>query len=140
MARVGAQPADVIEIVTVRGSDDALGRLGAAALPEAWAGLRLPLHAVGVARTQPLAVRAGTGAKIVLAHDEGGRPELGRQLHRIAPADTDLVTFGRVISRYAKRGREYVDIEVAIIVADEPAEPVWTSWVTFTPTATLGAA
>jgi hypothetical protein len=58
--------------------------------------------------------------------------------HRIAPADVELVTFGRVVSRYEKRGREYVDIEVAVITASEPDEPLWTSWVTFTPTATLG--
>jgi len=59
--------------------------------------------------------------------------------HRIASADTELVTSGRVVSRYEKRGREYVDIEVAVIVANEPDRPLWTSWVTFTPTATLGA-
>ena len=58
--------------------------------------------------------------------------------HRIAPAGAELVTFGRVVARYEKRGREYVDIEVAVIVADEPDQPLWTSWVTFTPTATLG--
>ena len=58
--------------------------------------------------------------------------------HRIAQADTELVTFGRVVSRYEKRGREYVDIEVAVITASEPDQPLWTSWVTFTPTATLG--
>ncbi len=57
--------------------------------------------------------------------------------HRTAPADADLITFGRVVSRYEKRGREYVDIEVAVITATEPEEPLWTSWVTFTPTATL---
>ena len=58
--------------------------------------------------------------------------------HRIAQSDTDLVTFGRVVSRYEKRGREYVDIEVAVVTASEPDRPLWTSWVTFTPTATLG--
>ena len=58
--------------------------------------------------------------------------------HRIAPAGAELVTFGRVVARYEKRGREYVDIEVAVITADEPDRPLWTSWVTFTPTATLG--
>jgi hypothetical protein len=57
--------------------------------------------------------------------------------HRTAPADADLIAFGRVVSRYEKRGREYVDIEVAVITATEPEEPLWTSWVTFTPTATL---
>jgi len=58
--------------------------------------------------------------------------------HRIAQSGTELVTFGRVVARYEKRGREYVDIEVAVITADEPDDPLWTSWVTFTPTATLG--
>src|SRR6478609_4843285 len=61
------------------------------------------------------------------------------QCHRIAQAGADLVTFGRVVARYEKRGRDYVDIEVAIIAADAPDQPLWTSWVTFTPTATLGA-
>jgi hypothetical protein len=60
--------------------------------------------------------------------------------HRIAQAGTDLVTFGRVVARYEKRGRDYVDIEVAVITTDAPDQPLWTSWVTFTPTATLGAA
>jgi hypothetical protein len=60
--------------------------------------------------------------------------------HRTAQAGRELVTFGRVVERYEKRGREYVDIEVAVITADEPDQPLWTSWVTFTPTATLGAA
>jgi hypothetical protein len=58
--------------------------------------------------------------------------------HRIAKSGTELVTFGRVVARYEKRGREYVDIEVAVITAGEPDDPLWTSWVTFTPTATLG--
>ena len=57
--------------------------------------------------------------------------------HRIAHADAELVTFGRVVARYEKRGREYVDIEVVVVTADEPDRPLWTSWVTFTPTATL---
>jgi hypothetical protein len=59
--------------------------------------------------------------------------------HRMAPAGGELITFGRVVARYEKRGREYVDIEVAVITADAPDQPLWTSWVTFTPTATLGA-
>ena len=58
--------------------------------------------------------------------------------HRVAPSGAELITFGRVVTRYEKRGREYVDIEVAVIVASEPDLPLWTSWVTFTPTATLG--
>ena len=60
------------------------------------------------------------------------------QCHRIAQAGSELVTFGRVVARYEKRGREYVDIEVAVITTDAPDQPLWTSWVTFTPTATLG--
>ena len=62
------------------------------------------------------------------------------QCHRRAQAGVELVTFGRVVSRYEKRGREYVDVEVAVITADEPDRPLWTSSATFTPTATLGAA
>ena len=60
------------------------------------------------------------------------------QCHRIAHAGAELVTFGRVVARYEKRGREYVDIEVAVVTADRPDAPLWTSSVTFTPTATLG--
>src|SRR5438132_9332851 len=48
--------------------------------------------------------------------------------HRTAPAGADLVTFGRVVARYEKRGRDYVDIEVAVISADAPDQPLWTSW------------
>src|SRR5204863_6078566 len=40
--------------------------------------------------------------------------------HRRAQAGVDLITFGRVVARYEKRGREYVDIEVAVITADAP--------------------
>jgi hypothetical protein len=61
------------------------------------------------------------------------------QCHRRAQAGADLITFGRVVARYEKRGREYVDIEMAVITADAPDQPLWTSWVTFTPAATLGA-
>jgi hypothetical protein len=60
------------------------------------------------------------------------------QCHRRAQSGAELVTFGRVVSRYEKRGREYVDIEVAIVTADRLDAPLWTSSVTFTPTATLG--
>jgi hypothetical protein len=60
--------------------------------------------------------------------------------HRRAHPDAELITFGRVVSRYEKRGRQYVDIEMAVITAAEPDKPLWTSWVTFTPTATLGDA
>src|ERR1700690_1869170 len=50
--------------------------------------------------------------------------------HRITRAGAELITFGRVVARYEKRGREYVDIEVAVITADAPDQPLWTSWVT----------
>jgi hypothetical protein len=62
----------------------------------------------------------------------------GRLLcHRAAAAGGELVTTGVVADRYEKRGREYVDIEARVVTADEPDEPLWDSWVTFTPTATL---
>ena len=38
-----------------------------------------------------------------------------------------------------KRGRSYVDVETTIVTADAPDDPVWTSEVSFTPAATLGA-
>ena len=56
----------------------------------------------------------------------------------LPPVSLAAKTFGRVVARYEKRGREYVDIEVAVITTDAPDQPLWTSWVTFTPTATLG--
>jgi hypothetical protein len=59
--------------------------------------------------------------------------------HRAAAADTELVTTGTVLDRYDKRGREYVDVEARVVTAAEPDAPLWDSWVTFTPTATLGA-
>ena len=57
--------------------------------------------------------------------------------HRAAAAGGELVTTGVVADRYEKRGREYVDVEAHVVTADAPAEPLWDSWVTFTPTATL---
>jgi hypothetical protein len=60
--------------------------------------------------------------------------------HRAAAAGGELVTTGVVGDRYEKRGREYVDIEARVVTADAPAEPLWDSWITFTPTATLGRA
>ncbi len=59
--------------------------------------------------------------------------------HRIAPAG-ELVTTGRVAARYEKRGREYVDVEAAVVTAEAPTTLLWESWVTFTPTAALGVA
>jgi hypothetical protein len=60
--------------------------------------------------------------------------------HRAAPAGGELITTGVVADRYEKRGREYVDIEAHVTTADAPAQPLWDSWVTFTPTAMLGRA
>ena len=60
--------------------------------------------------------------------------------HRAAAAGSELVTTGRVVDRYEKRGREYVDIEASVTTADAPDRVLWQSWVTFTPTATLGVA
>jgi hypothetical protein len=50
------------------------------------------------------------------------------------------VTTGRVVDRYEKRGRDYVDIEANVVTADAPDSPLWDSWVTFTPTAASGHA
>ena len=60
--------------------------------------------------------------------------------HRSARAGAELVTTGRVVDCYEKRGREYVDIEANVVTADAPAARLWDSWVTFTPTAALGGA
>ncbi len=60
------------------------------------------------------------------------------QCHRVASAGVELVTTGRVAARYEKRGREYIDIEAQVVTADAPDSVLWESWVTFTPTATLG--
>lgn len=59
--------------------------------------------------------------------------------HRRVAAGVELVTTGRVARRYEKRGRSYVDLETTIVTADAPDDPVWTSEVSFTPAATLGA-
>ncbi|MGQ0824946.1 MAG: hypothetical protein ACT4OX_07965 [Actinomycetota bacterium] len=59
--------------------------------------------------------------------------------HRGASADRELVVTGTVTDRYSKRGREYVDVRAVIATADDPGSPLWTSDVTFTPAATLGA-
>jgi hypothetical protein len=59
--------------------------------------------------------------------------------HRRVEADTELLTTGRVTARYAKRGREYVDVETTVATSAAPDDPVWTSLVSFTPAATLGA-
>ena len=60
--------------------------------------------------------------------------------HRSTLAGAELVTTGRVVDRYERRGREYVDIEANVVTADTPDAPLWDSWVTFTPAAALGRA
>src|SRR5450755_474046 len=40
--------------------------------------------------------------------------------HRTAAAGGELLTTGRVLDRYKKRGREYVDIEASVVTADAP--------------------
>jgi hypothetical protein len=59
--------------------------------------------------------------------------------HRSVAAGAELVTTGRIARRYEKRGRTYVDVETTVATADAPDAPVWTSEVSFTPAATLGA-
>jgi len=59
--------------------------------------------------------------------------------HRRVDAGTELVTSGRVAECYEKRGRAYVDVETTVAAATAPDDPVWTSRVSFTPAATLGA-
>jgi hypothetical protein len=58
------------------------------------------------------------------------------QCHRAADADVELVVHGEITERYAKRGREYVDVRAEI---SAEGTLLWTSEVTFTPVATLGA-
>jgi hypothetical protein len=59
--------------------------------------------------------------------------------HRRVDAGAELVTSGRVVSCYEKRGRVYLDVETTVVTADAPGQPVWTSEVSFTPAATLGS-
>jgi len=59
--------------------------------------------------------------------------------HRIERAGCELLTVGRVADRYLRRGREYVDVEATVTTGEDPDSVLWESWVTFTPTATLGA-
>ena len=59
--------------------------------------------------------------------------------HRRVSAGVELVTTGRIAQRYEKRGRTYVDVETTVATADAPDDPVWTSALSFTPAATLGA-
>jgi hypothetical protein len=60
--------------------------------------------------------------------------------HRRVAAGVELVTTGRIARRYEKRGRTYVDVETTVATTEAPDEPVWTSALSFTPAATLGAA
>jgi hypothetical protein len=60
--------------------------------------------------------------------------------HRRVAAGVELVTTGVVAQRYEKRGRTYVDVQTTVATTDAPDDPVWTSAVSFTPAAALGAA
>jgi hypothetical protein len=60
--------------------------------------------------------------------------------HRVEQAGTALVATGRVLARYDKRGRDYVDVEATVHAAGAPDTPIWTSTVTFTPVAETGRA
>ena len=59
--------------------------------------------------------------------------------HRAQTAGVELVVTGTIGSRYEKRGRTYVDVAATVATAERAGEPLWTSEVTFTPAATLGA-
>jgi hypothetical protein len=59
--------------------------------------------------------------------------------HRRAQAGSELHTTGRVTAQYENRGRRYVDVEAVVATTDAPDDPLWTSEVSFTPAATLGA-
>jgi hypothetical protein len=59
--------------------------------------------------------------------------------HRIASAETDLVTTAEITATYEKRGRAYCDVLATITTSDAPNDPLWTSEVSFTPAATLTA-
>lgn len=59
--------------------------------------------------------------------------------HRAERAGTPLVVTGRILDRFEKRGRAYLDVEAVVASEARPDEPVWTSTVTFTPAASLGA-
>jgi hypothetical protein len=59
--------------------------------------------------------------------------------HRRVEAGTELVTSGLVAACYEKRDRAYVDVETTVATTAAPDDSVWTSLVSFTPAATLGA-
>jgi hypothetical protein len=59
--------------------------------------------------------------------------------HSRAPSGIELITTGAVTNHYEKRGRDYVDVHTEVMAADAPDTPLWSSDVSFTPAATLGA-
>jgi hypothetical protein len=59
------------------------------------------------------------------------------QCHRTVDAGTPLTVTGRVTARYEKRGHAYVDVKATVAATDMPADPIWTSTVSFTPAAEL---
>jgi hypothetical protein len=59
--------------------------------------------------------------------------------HRRAAAGSELYTIGRITARYDKRGRRYVDVQAVVTTAGAADDPLWTSEVSCTPAATLGA-
>jgi hypothetical protein len=56
--------------------------------------------------------------------------------HRTGRPGARLAVTGRVVERYEKRGRSYVEVE-AVVHGDDAPGPLWTSLVTFTPVATF---
>lgn len=59
--------------------------------------------------------------------------------HGRVEAGEPLVVTGRVLARYEKRGRTYVDVRAHVATRARPESVQWESEVTFTPAATLGA-
>lgn len=55
------------------------------------------------------------------------------ECHRGAEAGTELTVAGTVISRFARRGREYAVLEAIVALPD--GRSLWTSTATFTPVA-----
>jgi hypothetical protein len=58
--------------------------------------------------------------------------------HRSVLAGRELLVTGAITDAYEKRSRRYVDVHATIATADDDAR-LWTSDVTFTPAANLGA-
>src|SRR5262249_49864689 len=61
------------------------------------------------------------------------------ECHDRADAGSELVARGSVVDVYETRGRAYVDVEAVISTRATPHVPLWTSTVSFTPTATFGS-